>query len=459
MLPSFFCFTSLLLGFVRVAAQDTFSIVAVDTATGEIGSAGATCLDLSNSTSGALIISDVLPGRGAIHTQAYWNGANQTNARTRMQAGDAPQGVIDWLIANDAGGFGLNTSYRQYGIVDLDSSGAARVAAFTGVNTDDYKGHITGPNYAIQGNILLGPQILDSMEARFLNTPGTLADKLMAAMQGANVPGADTRCLDEGVSSLSAFMRVARPHDLPDAYYLDLKVLQTPFGVEPIDSLQALYDAWSPPVCDFTIPAEAVIISENQVTTDSENIYWVCAGDTLTLTGHSNTVYLEPGAALQAGAGAWFTTVYVREGAVFNGFIAIFNTLYIEPGSVIENPGPGFSGISCDSIRFDYSVAPLGGCNALTGVNHSDFAPDQWQIFSDLRRGEISVIYRGKRPVWAAIDLLDVSGRRLASWAAAPFTPGERLPFMLSEIAEGLYFVRIQAEQGHWTGRVLLRDR
>ena len=61
------------------------------------------------------------------------------------------------------------------------------------------------------------------MESRFLNTIGSLASKLMSAMQGANVPGADTRCLDEGISSLSSFIRVAKPEDNNDLY-LDINV-------------------------------------------------------------------------------------------------------------------------------------------------------------------------------------------------------------------------------------------
>ncbi len=56
------------------------------------------------------------------------------------------------------------------------------------------------------------------MEYRFLNTEGSLAEKLMSALQGAKVPGADTRCLNEGTSSLSAFVRVAKPNDHPTAY-------------------------------------------------------------------------------------------------------------------------------------------------------------------------------------------------------------------------------------------------
>ena len=83
------------------------------------------------------------------------------------------------------------------------------------------------------------------MEAGFLETEGSLAERLMAAMQGANVAGADTRCLDEGVSSRSAFLRVAYPGDAADGLTLDIVVSITPEGIEPIDVLQAEFDAWN----------------------------------------------------------------------------------------------------------------------------------------------------------------------------------------------------------------------
>lgn len=229
------------LALFTAGAQDTFSIVALDTLTGEIGSAGASCIDDNLLPGGAIIISDILPGRGAIHTQAWWLSANQQNAHARMEEGLSPQEIIDWLVANDAGN---NPTRRQYGVVDMDENGHPRTAAFTGVNCYDYKNHITGPNYSIQGNILLGQEILDSMEARFLGTDGSLAEKLMAALQGANVPGADSRCAGEGVSSLSAFIRLAWPSDTNGTFYLDLNVPETPYGVEPIDSLQVLFDEW-----------------------------------------------------------------------------------------------------------------------------------------------------------------------------------------------------------------------
>lgn len=224
----------------------TFSIVAVDPATGEVGGAGASCIN------NAFIINDLIEGTGAIHTQAYWSSANQTNARNRMLAGDSPQEIITWLVANDAGGFGCspggpncNETHRQYGVVDL-FGGGARSAGHTGTNNTFYANHISGPTYSIQGNILLDPagyDVLSEMESVFLNTSGPLADRLMAALQAANVPGADTRCLSSGRPSISAFIKVVRIGDGANPY-LELNVPTTTTTENPIDILQGLYDAW-----------------------------------------------------------------------------------------------------------------------------------------------------------------------------------------------------------------------
>lgn len=213
---------------------DTFSICAIDLVTGEVGSAGASCI------AGSIILSDVHPNRGIIHTQAYYLAANQNYARTLMNMGLSPQQIIDSVVLHDAQN---NPSIRQYGVVDNVSGG--RFASYTGVNCTNWKGHTNGLVFSIQGNILLGQQIIDSMRSRFLNTPGTLATRLMAALQGAKVPGADTRCIGRGTSSISAFLRVARTTDPPSGpYYLDLNVNNTPPTRDPIDSLQVLYNLW-----------------------------------------------------------------------------------------------------------------------------------------------------------------------------------------------------------------------
>ena len=216
-----------------VASQDTFSIVAVDPSTGQVGSAGASCI------AGSIIISDVHPGVGAIHSQSYWNSINQDSAASLMEQGYPPVAIIDWLIENDAEN---DPSIRQYGVVDLIDEG--RSAGYTGENCYDYKGHFLGQNYAIQGNILLGRIILEDMEFAFLTQYGTFEEKLMAALMAANVTGADSRCAQYGTPAISGFIRVATPDDSPDSFYMDINVDNAPLTINPLDSLNNLYWEW-----------------------------------------------------------------------------------------------------------------------------------------------------------------------------------------------------------------------
>ena len=217
----------------------TFSIVAIDTETGEVGSAGGSCI------AGSIIISDIHPGIGAIHTQSYYLSGNQNYASNLMEQGYTPNQIISNLVLNDVQN---NPSIRQYGVVSFDNGGES--ASYTGENCLDWKGHINETIYAIQGNILLNESILDSMESKFISTNGPLSQKLMAALQGAKVPGADSRCLDEGISTYSAFIRVAQPND-GNEYYMDLNVnsvipyfIENDLWIDPIDTLQILYNEW-----------------------------------------------------------------------------------------------------------------------------------------------------------------------------------------------------------------------
>ena len=228
----FFTFALLILT-PQFIYSDTFSIAAIDPANNQVGSAGASCY---NTAPGCIILSDVHPGVGVIHTQASWLAANQNYARSLMNLGLTPQQIIDSLVAHDAQN---NPLPRQYGIIYLNG----QVGAYTGTGCTDWKGHLTGPTYSIQGNILLGERIIDSMKSRFLGTSGQLALRLMAALQGAKVIGADTRCTQ--TSSLSAFIRVANPNDpVNGPYFLDINVPLVHTGRDPIDSLQVLFNMW-----------------------------------------------------------------------------------------------------------------------------------------------------------------------------------------------------------------------
>ncbi len=225
---------------ISVNSQDTFSIVAMDPITGEVGSAGASCVDLDAANLPTDdFLGELFPGVGAINSQAYYVPANQANARARMNAGDTPSEIIEWLINNDVSN---QPQLRQYGIVGKVAENI-ETAAHTGASTDDYKNHITGSNYSIQGNILLGQEVLDGMEAGFLNAEGDLACKLMGALQGANMVGADMRCTNNGTSSLFAFVKVAQPSDIfgDPSFILSIRTGGND-QVEPITELQALFD-------------------------------------------------------------------------------------------------------------------------------------------------------------------------------------------------------------------------
>lgn len=217
---------------IPAVAHSTFSIVAVDTVTGAVGGAGASCIANSQ------IINDIIEGIGAVHTQAYYNSENQANAHNLLGAGHTPDYIISWLVDNDAEG---EYMFRQYGVVTLAGPGSS--AAFTGNATTNWKGHLTGPGYAIQGNILLSQQIVDTMEFAYLNTPSPLEEKLMAALEAANVPGADTRCFSCNKPAISAFIKVVHLGD-GGTPFLHKVVANTICEENPIDSLRILYDAW-----------------------------------------------------------------------------------------------------------------------------------------------------------------------------------------------------------------------
>jgi len=213
-------------------ANATFSVVAVDTVSGAVGGAGASCIDDSH------IINSLHEMVGAIHTQAFWLSQNQDNADSLMALGLDPDSIIGWLANND---IGLNPKIRQYGVVTLAGSGAS--AAYTGENNTDYANHITGPGYAIQGNILIGPEVLDTMEIMYLATDGPIEEKLMAALEAADIPGADTRCLSCNKPAISAFIKVLLPGDGPDLY-LQQYVVSTVCEVNPMPLLRGKYDTW-----------------------------------------------------------------------------------------------------------------------------------------------------------------------------------------------------------------------
>jgi len=157
----------------------TFSIVARDSATGELGVAVA---------SKFFTVGNVVPWAkadvGAVATQSYANTSFGWRGLELLEQGLTPQEAVDKLIAEDD-----NPTQRQLGIVSADG----KSATYTGEKCNAWAGGRHGPNYAVQGNILAGEAVVTAMEQAFLETHGTLAARMYAALLAGEQNGGDSR--------------------------------------------------------------------------------------------------------------------------------------------------------------------------------------------------------------------------------------------------------------------------
>jgi hypothetical protein len=169
-------------------AHATWSIVLVDTRTGEVALGSATCLtnfDLQANT--PVLLTGV--GGATAQSAVDSTGQNRVFIRDGLIQGVAPSAILSGLSTFD----GAHQS-RQYGIVDA----RGRAATFSGTGDGQWAGGRTGQVgtivYAIQGNVLTGAPVVDMAVAAITNTPGDLAEKLMAGMEAARAMGGDGRC-------------------------------------------------------------------------------------------------------------------------------------------------------------------------------------------------------------------------------------------------------------------------
>jgi uncharacterized Ntn-hydrolase superfamily protein len=133
---------------------------------------------------------------GAVATQALANTSFGPSGLELMDSKLSAYEVLRELLAQDQG-----REERQVGIVDrLGGS-----ATFTGKSCMDWAGGISGQGYAIQGNILTGPEVVRQMERAFLEASGDLPARLMAALQAGSRAGGDRR------GRQSAAMLVVKP--------------------------------------------------------------------------------------------------------------------------------------------------------------------------------------------------------------------------------------------------------
>jgi uncharacterized Ntn-hydrolase superfamily protein len=166
---------------IATPALATFSIVAIDPQTGDLGVAVASrVFGVGNHVPWAEA------GVGAVATQAAMNGGYGPRGLELLRQGLSAQQVIDQLLAEDT----LSRKEgRQVAVVDAKGN----VAVHTGPNASEWKGHIKGATYTVQGNILAGRHVAEAMADAFENTEGELAERLYAALKAGDDAGGDRR--------------------------------------------------------------------------------------------------------------------------------------------------------------------------------------------------------------------------------------------------------------------------
>jgi len=151
-------------------------------------------------------------GHGAVATQSYANTTFGPRGLELMASGLSAQAALDQLIAEDEG-----RDQRQVGLVDS----MGRAAAYTGSGCYDWAGHVIGPNFTCQGNILVSAATVDAMAETFTTASGELADRLIAALAAGDAAGGDRR------GRQSAALLVVKPGGGYSSFndrYLDLRV-------------------------------------------------------------------------------------------------------------------------------------------------------------------------------------------------------------------------------------------
>jgi uncharacterized Ntn-hydrolase superfamily protein len=226
----------------------TFSIVALDPQTGDLGIAVA---------SKFLAVGAVVPwaraGVGAVATQAWANTTYGPRGLDMLASGTSPQESLDALVASDE-----KADQRQAGIVDA----TGRSATYTGSGCNAWAGGIAGPNFAAQGNILVSEATVRALADTFASATGPLSRRLLAALAAGQRAGGDSR------GQQSAALLVVREQGGYSAFNDRMLDLRVDDAAAPVDELVRLHDLhdllFLKPTAEDMLPIDAALATELQ---------------------------------------------------------------------------------------------------------------------------------------------------------------------------------------------------
>ena len=198
----------------------TFSIVARDPNTGELGVAVQ-----SHWFSVGSIVAWAEAGVGAVATQSFVDPSYGKNGLDLMRGGKSAPDTLKELLAKDEG-----REVRQVAMIDAQG----RVDAWTGKNDIQAAGHVVGTNFSAQANLMLNDKVWPAMARAFESSKGDLAERMLAALDAAQAAGGDIR----GRQSAALIVVTGKPtgQAWKDRTF-DLRVDDSP---EPLQELRRL---------------------------------------------------------------------------------------------------------------------------------------------------------------------------------------------------------------------------
>jgi uncharacterized Ntn-hydrolase superfamily protein len=204
----------------------TFSLCAIDPATGQSGAAVTTRVPFVGRA-----VPHVRAGVGAVCTQASTVVEYGPRGLDLLAKGVEPQAVLQQLLATDDA-----RESRQVGVIDMKG----RSAAHTGKQNGNWAGSKQGKNYTVQANIMVGPEVVEAVAATFESTEGTglpLAERMILALEAGHAKGGDRRW----GNLQSAAIKVADPNDPGrggDFITLAIEVGENP---DPVAEMKRIY--------------------------------------------------------------------------------------------------------------------------------------------------------------------------------------------------------------------------
>jgi uncharacterized Ntn-hydrolase superfamily protein len=205
----------------------TYSIIAVDSVTGEIGAA----VQSHWFSVGSLVIW-AEAGVGAIATQSFVNPSYGPRGLELMRSGLSPRQTLDMLLEEDEG-----REFRQAAFIDTKGNSVA----FTGEKCIAAAGHLSGQYYSVQANLMLNDSVWPAMEIAFKKTKGSLAERLVASLEAAQNSGGDIR------GKQSAALLVVKGKSsgkIWEERLIDLRVEDNPNPVKEIKRLLTVHQAY-----------------------------------------------------------------------------------------------------------------------------------------------------------------------------------------------------------------------